>query len=67
MAYVMSFASEEEAVDLVNRSQYGLANSVWSADLERANRGGGPGWWRATPGSTGTTSSSMACPTADAT
>jgi aldehyde dehydrogenase (NAD+) len=39
-AYVMPFSSEEEAVALVNRSSYGLANSVWSADLERADRVG---------------------------
>ena len=29
---------EQEAIKLVNRSEYGLANSVWSSDLERANR-----------------------------
>jgi aldehyde dehydrogenase (NAD+) len=39
-AYVMPFASEDEAVALVNRSSYGLANSVWSVDLDRANRVG---------------------------
>lgn len=38
VAYVMPFSDEEEAVALVNRSRYGLANSVWSSDLERANR-----------------------------
>jgi acyl-CoA reductase-like NAD-dependent aldehyde dehydrogenase len=37
-AYVMGFSDEDEAVALVNRSSYGLANSVWSADLGRANR-----------------------------
>jgi len=37
-AYVMPFSSEEEGIALVNRSNYGLANSVWSADLPRANR-----------------------------
>ena len=37
-AFVMSFHDEDEAVDLVNRSRYGLANSVWSGDTARANR-----------------------------
>lgn len=37
-AYVMSFSDEDEGIALVNRSNYGLANSVWSADLPRANR-----------------------------
>ena len=36
VAYVMPFKAEDEAVDLVNRSFYGLANSVWSQNLERA-------------------------------
>jgi acyl-CoA reductase-like NAD-dependent aldehyde dehydrogenase len=35
---VITFKEDAEAVELVNRSPYGLANSVWSANLDRANR-----------------------------
>jgi len=38
VAYLLPFKAEAEAVDLVNRSFYGLANSVWSQNLERARR-----------------------------
>lgn len=38
VAYVMPFKDEDQAVELVNRSSYGLANSVWSQNLDRANR-----------------------------
>jgi aldehyde dehydrogenase (NAD+) len=37
-AFVLKFKEEAEAVRLVNSLTYGLANSVWSADLKRANR-----------------------------
>lgn len=37
VAYVLPFDHEEDAVALVNGSLYGLANSVWSEDLLRAN------------------------------
>lgn len=33
---VMSFDSEEEAVERANRSEYGLTASVWSSDTEHA-------------------------------
>jgi aldehyde dehydrogenase (NAD+) len=36
--FLLRFRTEDEAVDLVNRSRYGLANSVWSKDLNRAER-----------------------------
>jgi aldehyde dehydrogenase (NAD+) len=38
VAYIMNFRTESEAIELVNRSPYGLANSVWSTDLDRADR-----------------------------
>ncbi|HKW30590.1 MAG TPA: aldehyde dehydrogenase family protein [Verrucomicrobiae bacterium] len=37
-AFLVKFKDENAAVGLVNQLAYGLANSVWSADLQRAGR-----------------------------
>jgi acyl-CoA reductase-like NAD-dependent aldehyde dehydrogenase len=37
VAFVIPFEFESEAVELVNRSSYGLANSVWTRNLPLAN------------------------------
>lgn len=37
-AYLLRFGDEQSAIGQVNELAYGLANSVWSSDLKRANR-----------------------------
>ena len=34
---MLRFKTEQEAIDLANQLNYGLANSVWSSDLKHAN------------------------------
>lgn len=38
VAYLAPFDSEEEAIFMANNTEYGLANSVWSSDLNRCSR-----------------------------
>jgi aldehyde dehydrogenase (NAD+) len=38
VAYIASFHDEAQAIELVNATDYGLANSVWTSDLSRAAR-----------------------------
>lgn len=38
VAYLTSFENEDEALAMVNSTDYGLANSVWSSDLGRCGR-----------------------------
>lgn len=38
VAYLMRFHDADQAIELVNRSPYGLANSVWSENLDRAQQ-----------------------------
>jgi aldehyde dehydrogenase (NAD+) len=40
VAYLMTFRDEQEVISRVNRNPYGLANSVWTTDPQRARRVG---------------------------
>ena len=38
VATITSFETEEEVIDSANSTRYGLSGSIWSEDLEKANR-----------------------------
>jgi acyl-CoA reductase-like NAD-dependent aldehyde dehydrogenase len=37
VAFMLKFGTEDDAIALVNRSPYGLANSIWTRNLKRAD------------------------------